>query len=67
MNAPPSTPSVVIPRVTLVVEIEADPRLIVEGTKADRQALGAWIRECRPDLDRLLSDIARELQEKRAA
>lgn len=62
------TEAVHIPRVVLVVEIEADPAIIVDcATAADREALGTWVRACRPDLDRILNSISREIAAKKAA
>lgn len=57
-----------LPRVTLILELEATPRLVVDAASpADREALAAWMHETRPGLDKVLSDISRELAAKKAA
>jgi hypothetical protein len=57
-----------IPTVSLVIELEADPRLIVDAANdADREALRAWVREVRPDIDRFLRAIAIELHDRQQA
>lgn len=55
------------PRVLVIVEIEAAPRIVVEAAcEADRRALKRWVRECRPDVDLFLTVLARELHERAA-
>jgi hypothetical protein len=62
------TEAVHIPRVVLVVELEADPAIIVDcATEADREALRTWVRTCRPDLDEMLNSVSAEIAAKRAA
>ena len=57
-----------IPTVTLVIELEATPRLAFDAaTFADRPALRTWVRETRPDLYDLLCNIADEIQAKKEA
>lgn len=57
-----------IPRVTLIVELENHPQLVMDcATPEDRLALIAWIAECRPDIDRFLRGISREIHEKKRA
>jgi hypothetical protein len=59
----PATPSR-IPRVDLIVELEATPRFVVNAeSEADREALGRWIRQIHPAIDDLLC----QLHEKRRA
>jgi hypothetical protein len=57
-----------VPSVTLVVELEATPRIVFDAaSRADRQAIQAWIREVRPDLYKILSSISAEVRAKKEA
>lgn len=63
MSAPADHPSV-----SIVIAIESTPEIQVFAlNEADELALRRWIRECRPDLERLLCEIRAEIREKRAA
>lgn len=57
-----------IPSVSLIVPLEADPRIVVDAENdAGRAALFAWVRSCRPDTHRFLQTIASELRDKKPA
>lgn len=55
-----------VPRVTLTIEHEAVPRIVIEAeSKADEEALRAWVRTCRPDIEAFLKGIAIELHHRK--
>jgi hypothetical protein len=57
-----------IPSVSVVVELESTPRIVVDAEcEADELALRAWVSLCRPDLERMLAAIAAESRARKAA
>ena len=57
-----------IPRVSVIFEIEAAPKIVVAAdSDADRLALATWVQTCRPDVSDFLDRIAAELHERKAA
>lgn len=54
------------PAVAIVIAIEATPQIeVFAENEADELALRRWIRECRPDLERLLREIRAEIRERK--
>lgn len=57
-----------IPSVTVVIELEASPRLVIDcATERDKDLLRAWVREVRPETDHFLRVIAAEIRAREAA